>query len=329
MLDLIQLFQTFDIPISSFDRQYTFSAVSIEDYEIHKLAKDTQGLPVVLIAVQRSNTKNPSIALENLSITHNIECRVLHPSGNIDEGIFTIIHCKDDDYNKQKYFLRVLSSIIISLGTEVKPQDITNEIMILVDLFRAMNAPPKKSIQGLWAELFLMARSKSPAILINAWHKQPEDRFDFNLDHQSIEVKSTSHSRRQHHFSLEQLTPINNNQILIASLFVERASVGKSLDDLLNQIRASVIDNPDLLLHLDKIVGLTLGSNWHLSMDERFDEKLAKKTLQFYEAKQIPCIAYNVPLEVTGVHFISDLTNCNPIILSEYKKKGELFRVTL
>ena len=91
----------------------------------------------------------------------------------------------------------------------------------LIELFRAMTTPSRKSVQGLWAELFLIAQSRQPTILVDAWHMLPEDRYDFAMDDQRIEVKSFSGSLRQHHFSLEQLQPPEGVKTLIASMLVE------------------------------------------------------------------------------------------------------------
>ena len=92
-----------------------------------------------------------------------------------------------------------------------------------------MSQPTKKALQGLWAELLVIERSKSPAYLLQSWHVSPNDKFDFNDGIDKIEVKSTRNVRRIHTFSLEQLHPNVNANLLIASVFVIETGHGRTI----------------------------------------------------------------------------------------------------
>ena len=89
-----------------------------------------------------------------------------------------------------------------------------------IELFKAIKEPPKKSIQGLWSELFLIEQSANPEKIISAWHSIPEEKFDFSFDKLRIEVKSSVTESRTHHFSLAQLNPVDNTEIIIASILL-------------------------------------------------------------------------------------------------------------
>ena len=43
-------------------------------------------------------------------------------------------------------------------------------------------------------------------------------------------------------------------------------------------------------------------------MGARFDDRLARASLRFYDLAMVPAIRDGVPPEVSGVHFRSDLT---------------------
>ena len=107
----------------------------------------------------------------------------------------------------------------------------------LIELFRAMSEPPRKSVQGLWAELFVISRSHHPSILIDAWHTMIEDQYDFAMGNQRIEIKSFSGDVRNHHFSLEQLHPPTGVIALVGSILVARSQAGESLHDLREKYR--------------------------------------------------------------------------------------------
>lgn len=327
MLNLVELFASFQPPYTRLDEEKFFSAIPIRGHEPHRLGKDLKGFPVILLSVENKKGRiaPAPIKLERLSVFHNVECQISQPNGDIERGKFTVIRCTGGDSILQIYFLHILSAVIVSLDNSSTSQDIVKAIKILVELFRAMTRPPRKSIQGLWAELYFMARSKHSLGLVEAWHIRPEDRYDFSLGSQRIEIKSSSHRVRQHHFSLEQLHPPAGTDVLIASLFVERSQAGQSLIDLLDEIRSSIIDRPDLLLHVDEIVGLTLGSSWKHALQERFDEKLAEDSLAFYSASTVPSVNPEIPLTVSNVRFMSDLMDLQPVNLTNYRNKGGLF----
>jgi hypothetical protein len=300
-------------------------------YERHRLGKDTQGAPSLLIAVgdTAGRGRPDPIALEHLTIQHGVECRVSRPDGTTEEGRFTVIRCAGRDRALHAYFLRVASAIVASLGAEPAALDVTRTVDRLVELFRAMTMPPRKSMQGLWAELFLIARSREPAILVSAWHMTPEDRYDFSTGEQRIEVKSAAGRVRQHHFTLEQLYPPIGTKLLIASVLVERTGAGPSVVELAEQVRSGVSSTPDFLLHVDRIVGLTLGQGWRQALEERFDRELAEQSLAFFDPSAVPRVGEDVPAGISDVRFKSDLSGSQQVDLAQYRAAGGLFRAAL
>ena len=331
MLDILQIFNSLQVVNDSTSQNAQFSAKPIPGYEQHRIGRDTKGNPSLLVHVFEVSEKAQlaSIVLEYLTVQHDLDCRISHPDGITESGKFTIIRCTSTDIALRNYFLRIVGVVIVSLGNLPSKMDITYAIDRLVELFRAMTAPPRKTVQGLWAELFLIARSRESAKMVNAWHSMPEDRYDFSDDNQRIEVKSASGRIRQHHFSLEQLCPPTTSHLLIASMFVERTGAGTSMLELTEQIRSRIKDNLDLLFQLDRIVALTLGNDWRSALEERFDYQLAEESLAFFELSHIPMVNPNLPLGVSNVHFKSDLTGRPTADIAHYRSQGRLFQATL
>lgn len=329
--DLISIFD--DIPSADHSTIATpvFSAVPIPSYEQHRVAKDAFGLPVILISVaDPALSVNPlSVALEHLTVQHDITCRISNPDGLAEEGRFTIVRCTSADRILHVYFLRIVAAVIGSLGNMPTRLDVSQAVSKLVELFRAMSEAPRKSVRGLWAELFLIAQAHNPAILVGAWHAMPEDKYDFAAGSQRIEVKSASSRTRQHYFSLEQLHPPANATVLVASLFVERAGAGVSLGELIDEARSRVSGNPNLVFHIDKTVALVLGESWRSAMEERFDRELAQESLAFFEAESIPTVSPELPLGVTEVRFKSDLTGQSNADITRLRAAQGLFRAVL
>ena len=331
MSDLISLFDSLAIPSTQDTEIARFTAQPIQSFERYRIAKDADSAPTLLISVssQAGNSRPNPIAIEHLIVQHDVDCRISRPDGKLEEGRFTLIRCRGEERILHIYFLRVAGALIMALGTKPSQQDVASAINKLVELFRVMSEPSRKSVQGLWAELLLIVRSQDPAVLVSAWHSHPNDLYDFSKDNQRIEVKSVIGRLRRHHFSLEQLSPLQNTKVLVASVLVERAGGGVSITDLIDQIRSKIATKPDLLFHLDYIVGLILGDGWRSAIEDRFDWELAINSIAFFEADAIPSIRANVPPEVSNISFVSDLSQIARADTNAYRARGGLFNAAL
>lgn len=318
MIDLVSLFYSLQPPEGMSEDNARFSALPIPGYERHWLAKDVQGIPSLLISIIDTNDKKRPvpIKLELLTVQCAVDCRISRSNGSFDEGQFTVVRCTGRDKALHTYFLHSIGAIVVSLGITPSRVDVAYAINNLTILFRSMSEKPRKSLQGLWAELSLIAYAHDTATIVS-------DR------NQRIEVKSNFARIRQHHFSLEQLCPPIDTTLLIASMFVEYAGGGTSVIELTDQIRSRISNNPDLLLHVDQIISLTLAENWREALEVRFDVELAEDSLSFYEVSVIPSVSRDLPLGVKDVRFKSDLSASYPVSVQEYRSQGGLFQAAL
>jgi Putative PD-(D/E)XK family member, (DUF4420) len=309
MADLARQFGTLERPTDA-GSDLRFSAAPVEGYPNHRIAMDWRGLPSLLIGVSDRDITGPPLVLEHFRMQQGVECRVTEPTGATEAHRFSIIRCTDDDPATCEYFLRVGGAVVDTLGDEPTSAKVGATIERLVELFRALAAPPRKSVIGFWAELFMIYRSGDVPVLVQAWHASPEERFDFAMAGERLEVKAALGRTRHHHFALEQLLPLPGVNVLIASVLVERSGTGPSVSELLDGIRNAVRQDAAQLLHVDTVMALTLGAAWRNAMDERFDAQLASSTLTFFEPRVIPKPADTVPAAVTEVRFVSDLEGC-------------------
>lgn len=296
-----------------------------------QIGKGTTGEPALLIAVQPAPPRDrpAPIVLEHVRVQHDVDCLVHRPDGSEQTDRFTLILCTDSDRMMQEYFLRSVSSVVLALDNLPSRADVVQAINTLVELFRSMTTPPRKSVQGLWAELFVLADAPDPAAALAAWHSRPEDRFDFATGAQRVEVKSATGRVRMHHFSLEQVRPPAGVRVIIASLFVEASAGGTSVMEMAEEIRADVAGDPTLLLHLDRVLRLSLGSAWRQGMEERFDRELAASSLRFLEARNIPAIDAAIPQEVSEIRFRANLTAVDAADRAAVVAEGGLFQAML
>jgi hypothetical protein len=225
----------------------------------------------------------------------------------------------------QNYFLGIAQSLLKSLSKKPTQKEVFETFKNFVEIFRSLSETPIKTIQGLWAELILIERSKNPETLINYWHINPEEKFDFNADKEKIEVKSSSSLERVHIFTAEQLNPTDDSQIIIASIFTKQVSNGLNVLDLLEKISVQINDN-ELLEKVYKIVSKTLGNTFEQTTKIKYDYELAKNSLRFYRYQDISKVErVNIPSRVSEVKFKSDLTNINSTDIEKIIKNGQLF----
>lgn len=319
----MDLFFTFKkLPTPTKGNLQSFSAVQIDD-TAHRIGKDISGWPVLLINTT-SGQNSPQIHLEHLEVQHLVRCRITIDKKN-EEGIFTVVRCMDADNELIRYFFNFIDPILKTLGPNPTLDSISRAINHLVELFRVLTQPPTKSVAGLWAELFVIRDAKDPISLLNAWHANPEEKYDFNDNAQRVEVKSTSKRDRIHHFSLEQLTPPAGSKVIIASLYVEGSGGGLSINDLVQEIKNLISEKPELIEKLDNVVFRTLGNALSQSMNCRFDRQLAQESLRIFEANSIPKISEPIPSEISDVHFRVDLSRCRPLSKQELTDAGGIF----
>jgi Putative PD-(D/E)XK family member, (DUF4420) len=306
--DLYELFASLVLPLER-PAGRSLSAVAIPGAGRHRLAKDSGGSPCLLLRQPISATPTPPIRLQNLLVSYGIP----------------IIKCSSADPSLFPHFLRILSPIITTLGPTPTAAAVRRAISGLVDLFQALTAPAKKSIQGLWAELLVIREASDPAALVAAWHGLPTERIDFLRGQQRIEVKSSSSRVRVHHFSLEQLTPPASTRLIIASIFVEPVGGGLSLRRLYDDIRAILAADPVLLTQFDSIFYATLGASWSDAMEECFDLELATESLKFFDSADIPKLDGPIPANVSDIRFTSDISGALPVSVDALMTGGGLF----
>lgn len=323
MQSVFNIFQKLKEEIGSKSNGFTIAPLPL--VKNHKIGVSTDGMPLFFIKCEDSTTvKNLDYNLEFISVQFNRECQLLSNNKQVANGFYTVISLKTDSVDLQDYFLEVVYFVIKKLSISPKLKDLKIEVEKLITLFSKFSKPPQKTIQGLWAELLVIEQSKIPSYLIQAWHHASKDKFDFNDGIDKVEVKSTSMSKRIHNFSIDQLNPNENSNLIIASVFAVETGLGKSILDLVKLIDEKV-KNDDLLFRINEVLAETLGKDFEKMFEKFFDYQLAVDSLAFYESQSVPKIESSIiRLEISNIHFDSDLSGIEP--LSKVKTKSLLHK---
>ena len=286
-----------------------YVVVSLPDLK-HKIGVSPEGHPKFFVCTNNSPATVQNVIRELLSVEYSVPCQLKDNDGNLHSGYYTIITLRSLDEALQGYFMEVFSMMLDKLPAEPSKRELSIDIENLIAIFSALVAPPKKKLQGLWAELLVIEQSSHPEVLISAWHSSPSAKYDFTSGRDKIEVKSTSSEDRVHRFALDQLNPSANSRLLIASTIVREsgpACDGLSVKGLYEKIctRISAINSK---LRLYMVIAETIGTDIDKFENMYFDYTSAVDSLEFYDYHDVPSINKDaVSNLVTEVKFCSNL----------------------
>lgn len=302
MVDLYSIFCRIE-PAESNEK--SFPAEEIISMLPHRLGCSQERYPIFFVeCCDEMPTTN--INLKQFSVNFNQVCNLVE-SGNTICKKYTIILLKSLESDIQKYFLDLVYIVLRKLPSKPTVAALKHELAKVISLFTAPPSFSKEVVQGLWAELFVIACGKDPLYLINSWHVSTEDKYDFNDGIDKVEVKATRNQDRVHAFAIEQLNPNKDSKLLIASIIVVPSGQGGNIFDLIDAISEKVADN-DAILKLKEISYQTIGPHLEESKKIRFDVSMAANTYKLFNHYDIPAIPISVvPFEVSNIHFSSCL----------------------
>lgn len=302
----------------------TFNVVPILSSQ-HRIGKDGGGSPVLLIrtADEISASAGP-VVLQHIAVQHDVLCHLVARDGAAREEVVSLVRCVSGEPTLREYFVRVVEMAVRQLGSTPSRGDVNKAIRRLTELFRAFEQPARQAVQGLWAELAAIMFADSPAALVSAWHRDPDEAFDFAVGPARVEVKSFQGQARIHSFSLRQVRPGTGVDVVIASLRAERSSGGASIADLIAGLARRGLGD-DQLSKVDLVVAQCLGDSAGSALSLTFDLERARESLRFFDAASVPSVDPVLPAGVVSVRFESLLDEREALSPLDLRTRGTLF----
>jgi hypothetical protein len=233
-----------------------------------------------------------------------------------DSGNYSVLECVSRDLAVKDWFLRLLPEIFENGPDPYSPDYLDLHLVRLGELFRKIDGGGRRSLVGLWCELFLIAIGcDSPARLVRAWHAGSGVTHDFWEDGWYVEVKGSETGLRRHHFSSRQLEPVG--RVLVASVVLEPSEGGDSLLDLHSRVVDRLADDVELQQKVHEEVISHVGRRVPEAVEVRFDSEVALSNLRFFRASDVPRVAAPFPFGVSDVRFVSDLSSSQPVLSGE------------
>ncbi|MEQ9617261.1 MAG: PD-(D/E)XK motif protein [Phycisphaerales bacterium] len=327
MEDLIALFMELGTPVPSASGEEAYSVTPIPGRMRWHIGRNRAGLPAVLVATEseRRHGRPLAVGLENLRIEHNVQCRLIRPDSEASVSRYSVLQCLAADDDVQFCFLRTIAGALAGFEDQVEAGALTSLVDRLVTLFRLVRQPRVQTIRGLWAELLVILTAQEPALMIDAWHSDPVERFDFSQRDQRVEVKSNSARSRNHVFSFEQVYPPSGASVLIASVFVEDQTNGVTLAELWDRATDCARDS-DGRLKIERVCAEYLGEDLATGRASAFDWDVASDSLAFFAVQDIPRPPAAMPGGVSQIQFASDLSLSEAVVLNDLDRDAALHR---
>jgi hypothetical protein len=269
------------------------------------IARNVNDEPLLLISADATGG-HPAIQLRYLRVDFGARCRISEQDETEVEGDFVVIAGRELTPELLTLFLRVMDGLLRTLPNRPQLSEVREAVHAIAELFRSLEVPARRSVQGLWAELFVIAVSGDTASWLRAWRRTASEKFDFAFNTVRVDVKSGQSSRRLHSFSLEQLVPPEGSTAYVASVLVRQGASGVGILGLADRLANDVAEHGDLVDKIWRNTAETLGRDFSELMDLRFDEAHAQQTLRFVPADLVPR-PRQVDPGVANVRFESDI----------------------
>ncbi len=295
------------------------------------ICKNFNGYPTIILKSKKTDKNTLGPKYSHIEIRHNIDYKIIEENGSEVDVCGTSIKCSSDDEDLQKIFFETLLPVLKKLSFPVKAEEVNNLTKKLIELFKLLEKPARKKVQGLWAELFLIYLSDQPRYMVASWHNEPDEKYDFSEGTNFIEVKSTMNGERKHVFSLSQTIVKSKNVVLIASFIMEDDEFGMSIEDLETKILKRIKQYPDASEQLKYLIRATLGKDWKKKNNKRFSPTRASDDLKFFNLEDIPKLDKSLQniRGVSNISFTSDLNSCSEANRKKFIKKSKLYKAVL
>ena len=202
------------------------------------LAVDAQSFPWLLFAAQPSDARS-DIELRFVEVRFSRDCEISIDDGSAVAGTYTIVRLEENDPELVRLFLRLLEEAFCGPSAPATNRAIGERIMELANLFRQVEGS-SKDIVGLWGELFVIAEAGSKENAARRWCLHRNAKYDFVSEGFALEIKATVKPVREHRFALEQLRPLDELTVYVASVQLVQAQGGKAVFELMDEILAEI-----------------------------------------------------------------------------------------
>lgn len=286
-----------------------------------RVGRTVEGFPAILFAVPPGVVSSPR-RLVHLWYAPPASVELVGDDGAREHAQVAVLECRTSDQPLCEYFLRIVDAVLVEGAAINDGIQIERALDRLVALFRALLRPGLRTVEGLWAELAMIAWSRDPGLAVTAWHSEPRALYDFSAGPDKLEVKATLRPVREHTFKLDQVAVESGGATVIASLMLTAGDHGVSVFDLMDEIRLRAATMSGIGERLDAVVVESLGEGWREAGGVRFLQEPARASLRLFHADAIPTIPRPLPPEIKDVRYVVDMSTTPALELAVARQLG-------
>lgn len=245
------------------------------------------------------------VSLQRLEYLPSAVLQFTDSTGELWEETSGYIACEVVTDAEEHVMLGIYAYLVNELDRGADPTIVGHEVTALRSLFSALTTASQREEIGLWGELFVIAESQDPVALAAAWGRDPQRVFDFAVDRDRLEIKTTTKPARDHIFSLSQLRQAAQSTTAVVSILTTEVGAGTTVLDLLRRTEQRLMYRTDLaqaVLHRTvQVAGTALNS------PRCFDEHQARSTMLVLPFSSVP--SPTVPPEILDLTWTARLTH--------------------
>ncbi|KZN47681.1 hypothetical protein N476_23040 [Pseudoalteromonas luteoviolacea H33] len=277
------------------------------------LSVDSDLHPSLLFETQEALVKS-NIELRSISVYFSRYCSFETISADVKSGIYTIVKINECEIETLQVVFKLLEEVFIREGVSHSNREIASIITEIADLFAHVTSS-KGDIIGLWGELYILSFAPNLDRVVKYWCTSKTAKYDLVLPDFALEVKSTTNAKRKHRFSLEQVRPLGEFKVYIASLLLVETYSGQTAMELM-ELLSSKIQNSELRASFLKLCMLKGGVDLGRS-SLKLGTLPEGGALVVFESKDMAAPEVKLGTGIENVRFDIDLSNLESSIAIE------------
>lgn len=290
------------------DRDHLFGNPLAEDSSLW-LAVDHDAYPALLFASRREEVRN-DVELRSISVHFSRDCVIEAHDGYTNSGVYTAVCLRENDPDVVRMVLRLLGETFNIRNRPFTNKEIAARILELADLFRQIGESVG-DVVGLWGELYILSCSSNLETAVRSWCINKNAKYDYVTEQFVLEAKTTLLSRRKHRFTLDQLRPIGEFSVYVASLVVVEVDAGRTAVELMDELYDKICDD-DLRARFLAQCLVKGGRDMYLST-LKLGAFPDGTSLVVFDATRVLVPIIPEDSFITNVRFDVDLTDLSPI----------------
>lgn len=277
-----------------------------DDFKSYKIGYDSKGNLIFLIQPKTFDEKSEFYNYngENLSIIFDFEGKNINEDSKIQKYI--CLRLVSTNLTLVETFASMCTFISSHFGNYPDYRDVAKHLISFRNLFINFSKKPTKSEIGLFGELLIINESKNPDHLVEGWHITGKEIFDFTIDSNQLEVKTTTLNERIHkvkHSQHKRLREMTNGYI--SSIIIMESDNGKTISNIAEEIRSKL--NQDTIPEFNQKLASCVGSSFE-NYNSNFNYSYSKDSIRFYRAHNLQTISdKDVPENISDIKYSLNL----------------------